>query len=230
LGLAWLVVSSSTQRSGPSSGSRAVVPYEASEAISQRRAEIAERARQAGDAVTRTADETEEAFKARVAEARARVLDLQRQGSETAAAFADRVQQNFEAVQNSARETFERVRQTAADRRDDVAAKGRQGQEAVGAAVQGAQDFASRASGGIAETFSENPLLLAALGISAGALLGALLPKTDQEENLIGPAVGKAVGAAREATDEMLARGSRAAAAAVSAGSKAAQEQMSSPR
>jgi hypothetical protein len=231
MGLAWLVASTSLQRNAGSrehtSRSRAVVRYDESQAVSRRRAdEMAERARRAGEAVTRAADETEEAFKTRVAEARARVIGLQREASETAAAFADRVQEGFEAAQRNARETFEDMRQTAGEWRDDLVAKGREGREAVGSAVQQGRDIAARASGGVAEVFSDNPLLLAALGLTAGALLGVLLPRSSQEDNLISPAVGKAVGAAREATEEMVARGSRAAEAAVSAGYQAAREQM----
>jgi broad specificity phosphatase PhoE len=226
LGLAWLAVSTGMQRNG--NGQRALVPYDAPEAIASRRAEMAERARRAGEAVTRTADETEEAFNSRVAEARARVIGIKREAAETAAAFADRVQQGVEAIQRNAHEAAEDLRETAAEWRDKLMAKGHEGREATAHAAQRGREFAARAGSGIAETFSDNPLLLAALGVSAGALLGALLPPTEQEERLVGSAVGNAVQSARDIATDMVERGSRAAEAAVSAGYKAAQDQMSS--
>lgn len=55
---------------------------------------------------------------------------------------------------------------------------------------------ASRKAG---ETISEAPLIALAGGLAAGALIAALLPKTDAEKKLLGPAGEKLGGRAREA-------------------------------
>jgi hypothetical protein len=86
--------------------------------------------------VARVADETKEAYRTRVAEARARVLGLQRDAVETASAFADRVQRSFETAQQRASETFERLNQSSQEWRDDLAARSQRTGEAVGQAAQ----------------------------------------------------------------------------------------------
>ena len=150
--------------------------------------EVAARARQAGDSLTRLADESEEAFATRVAEARAQILGVQRDVSENASAFVNRVQQALDKAQQNAHHRLDQMRETA-----------RQGRE-----------IASRAGSAIADTVEENPLVLGALGLAAGVLLAALLPATEQEEALMAP-VG---GAIRRAADEAIDRGTRAAEAA----------------
>jgi hypothetical protein len=67
-------------------------------------------------------------------------------------------------------------------------------------------------------------LLLGALGLAAGTLLGAVLPRTSQEEALMEPATKWAAGAARDAADEVMARGTRAVDAAASAAYRTARE------
>jgi hypothetical protein len=221
LGLAWLAVASSTSSGRPS---RAVVPYDQAQSWRSASEELSERARQAGDAVSRAAEDTEDSFRARVAEARARVLGLQQDAAETASAFASRVQDAMDAAQQQAREGFERVRQGAADWRDGMAARGQQAGQAVSEAAQRGRDFAARAGTGISETVGENPLLLGALGLAAGALMGAVLPRTSQEEAVLRPATDWAANAARDAAGEVVDRGTRAAEAAANAAYQAARE------
>jgi hypothetical protein len=221
MGLAWLAVASSTSPGRPS---RAVVPYDQAQSWRAASDDLAERARQAGDAVTRAAEDTEDSFLARVAEARARVLGLQQNAAETASAFADRVQEAMDAAQQTAREGFERMRQGAADWRDGMAARGQQAGQAVSQAAQRSRDFAARAGTGISETVGDNPLLLGTLGLAAGALLGAVLPRTSQEEAVMRPATDWAANAARDAAGEVMERGTRAAEAAANAAYQAVRE------
>lgn len=220
-GLAWLAAASSF-----SSGrtSRAVVPYDQAQSWRMASDDVAERARSAGDAVSRAAEETEESFRARVAEARARVLGVQQNAAETASAFADRVQQAMDAAQQRARESFERMRQSATDLRDGMAARGQQAGQAVSQAAQRSRDFAARAGTGVGETIGDNPLLLGALGLAAGALIGAVLPRSSQEEELLRPATDWAANAARDAAGDVMERGTRAAEAAANAAYEAVRE------
>lgn len=214
IGLAWLAVASST-----SSGrtSRAVVPYDQAQSWRAASDHLAERARRAGDAVSRAAEDTEDSFRERVAEARARVLGLQQDAAETASAFADRVQEAMNTAQLRARESFERMRQGAADWRDGMTARGQQAGQAVSQAAQRSREFAARAGSGIGETIGDNPLLLGALGLAAGALIGAALPRSSQEEAMMRPATDWAANAARDAVGEVMERGTRAAEAAAKA-------------
>lgn len=222
LGVAWLAVASNmpTRRNG----TRDVVPYDQAQSWRATTDDLADRARRAGDAVTRAAEDTEDAFHARVAEARARVMGLQQDAAETASAFADRVQQAMDAAQERARESFERMRQSAADLRDGIASTGRQAGAAMGQAAGRSRDFVARAGSGIGETVGDNPLLLGALGLAAGALIGAVLPRTRQEEELLRPATDWAADTARNAAGDVVDRGTRAAEAAANAAYEAARK------
>jgi Protein of unknown function (DUF3618) len=205
LGVAWLAVVSSIRREHRT---RALVPYEQARGWREVGDDIAERARRAGDAVSRGAAESDEAFRARVADARARVLGMQRDVAEAASAYIDRVQTALDAAQTRASETLERVGET-----------GRQATEAVGDALRRSRDYVSTAGNGVAETVGNNPLLLAAFGVAAGALIGMMLPRTSQEDEWL----GNAAGTLRETANDVMDRGTRAAEAAVAAGYEAAR-------
>ena len=201
IGLAWLMASSALSGNRTARGT-------ASAEIDE---DVAVRAQRAGETVTRLAEEGQDAFNARVAEARAQVLGLQREFSETTAAFVERVQQGLESAQQGARERLEQVRQTARDWGATIADQSRRTGDAVDQAAQQGLDMVSRAALAITGAVNENPLLLGALGLTAGVLLAALLPVTEQEAALAAP-VG---GTIRRAADEALNRGKRAAEAAV---------------
>jgi ElaB/YqjD/DUF883 family membrane-anchored ribosome-binding protein len=219
IGIAWLALAAGMS----GNGSREVIPYDPVYARNMS-SDLMDRARQAGDSVARMADETEDAFRARVAEARARILGLRQDAAETASAFADRVQQALDATQQGARDTLDRVQRTAGEWRDDLTERGQRAGEAVNRAAQRGRDMAARAGTGLADTVGENPLLLGALGLAAGVLLGALVPRTAQEQELIGPATDWAAGVARDAAGEVMDRGTRAAQAAASAAWEAARQ------
>jgi hypothetical protein len=109
------------------------------------------------------------------------------------------------------------MRQGAADWRDDMAARGQQAGRAVSQAAQRGRNLAARAGTGISDTIGDNPLLLGALGLAAGALIGAALPRTSQEEEIMRPATDWAANAARDAAGKIVERGTRAAEAAANA-------------
>jgi hypothetical protein len=171
---------------------------------------VAARARRAGESVTRFTNETEEDFQTRIAAARAQILGVQRQVSETASAFTDRVTQAFDTAQQSARERLEQMQQTAHEWGETVFDQTRRTGEAINQAAQQGRQMVSHATSNIIDTVNENPLLLGALGLTAGVLLAALLPATEQEEALAAPLAG----AVQRAADDVIDRGKRAAEAA----------------
>lgn len=175
--------------------------------------DIADRALRAGDSLTRNAEESEEDFKTRVAQARAQVLGLQRETMETAAIFADRVQQALDNARQTARERLAQMGQAASELGQTVADRTRRTGEAMAEAAEQGRDAVSRASAAIAETIDRNPMLLGAMGLTAGVVLAALLPVSEQEEALVAPAAD----AIRSAADHVVERGTRAAEAAAAA-------------
>jgi len=206
--LAWLAVASSLGGSNgaKTSSSRAIVPYDNDS--------VTERARRAGDAVSRMVGETEDAFRERVSAARAGVLGLKHDAEETAAAFADRVQQMMGQTRQSVREGAAAV--------GDMMGRGR---DAAGRAG----DYAYDTGIGLGKMLTESPVLLAALSVSAGALLGALLPRTELEQAYAGNAAAQAMGAAEDLARDAVARGKRVAEAAMNAGYQAAAKEGMAP-
>jgi hypothetical protein len=73
-------------------------------------------------------------------------------------------------------------------------------------ASQGAQ-----AGGSMLSTLADSPVLLGALGLAAGALLGVLIPQSEQEEALLGGVAGQARAAASGLASEGMERGQRIA-------------------
>lgn len=66
-------------------------------------------------------------------------------------------------------------------------------------AYDSARDKASYARDSAATGFDDAPLAVLAGGIALGAIIGALLPKTDREAKLLGPVAAKASDAAKSA-------------------------------
>ena len=128
----------------------------------------------------------------------------------TAHAFADRVQETLSNAQQAARERLAEMGQAASEWGAAVSDRTRRTGEAMGEAARQGRDMASRTGSAIVETLEQNPMLLGAVGLTAGVLLAALLPATAQEEALAAP-LGDAV---RSAAGEAVERGKRAAEAA----------------
>jgi ElaB/YqjD/DUF883 family membrane-anchored ribosome-binding protein len=66
------------------------------------------------------------------------------------------------------------------------------------AAADAARERAQRANQGFQRLLDEQPLVVGALGIAAGALLGALVPESDRERELLGDARERAVAKAKD--------------------------------
>jgi hypothetical protein len=182
----------------------------------------AERLRLAEQGVVRQQDEAESAYTTRLDEARGRALGLTQQAQETAASFSQRVKDAIssatQSVAQGASAASTAVTQGAHDLRDQVSGAA---QSAAGRASghlayggQAAQDLGGR----LASTLSDSPILLGALGLAAGALLGALIPQSREEEDALGNIAGQVRGTARGAAQEAIDRGSRVAQAVVDAG------------
>ncbi len=170
--------------------------------------------------VARDAGEPEHAYSARLDTARGQAIGLARHTQETTESFGERIRHAVAAVE-------EAVTGKTHDLRDQAgsaigAASGAVG--AFGTSAQGAiQDAASYAGGALSSggksagqaggnliaAISESPVLLGALGLAAGALLGALLPHSDQEEAALGGIAGQARDAVRTLTSETMERGGR---------------------
>ncbi|NYZ61931.1 DUF3618 domain-containing protein [Luteimonas deserti] len=102
------------------------------------------------------------------------------------------------------RDVAERLGGTMGDARDHAG-------EAVHGAVDATRDRARQASAGLQHLLEDNPLAAGAIGIAVGALLGAMLPSTRKEDEMLGETSDRLTGQAKA----MAAKGYERASEAV---------------
>ena len=155
------------------------MPYEAAACD-----DLAVRAHEAGSALQRNPDEAESAFQERVHEARGAVLGLTRKAGEAAESFKHRV----EEAMHAAADRVGSMVQGAADMAGSLAGRGQAvARDAYGygtAAAAGVRDMGNRSF----DYVQERPLLLGALGIAVGAVIGMLVPSSRYERRMAGTA------------------------------------------
>lgn len=228
IGLAWLMASNGRPSSGSGHASR---PYH-----------LHERAHQAGLGVARLPSDTDETHRSRVDDARAAVLGLRRQASETSDAFAGRIQDAMSAarewvagsasqLQDSASALGDQVSGHLHDARDRLqsAQSSAQGsvQNWVGSASGSASQMMGQGrqkSGDLLGTITDNPLLLGALAVTTGALIGVLLPESGIEHQYLGETGDTMRGTVRDTAQDVMDRGQAAVQATMDAGMASAKE------
>lgn len=175
---------------------RQPLPYEAAA-----RDDLTVRAEEAGAALKREAEETESAFQDRIQDARAAVLGLTRRAGEAAESFARRVEEAMHATAHRVGEAMH----GAADMAGDLAGRGRSAARDFydygASAASGARDMGGRT----VDYVQERPLLLGALGVTVGAVIGMLIPASRYERRVagslrqrIGDAAGEVAADARD--------------------------------
>lgn len=201
VGLAWLMVSS-VRRNGNGHGADSAYPTTARERrrIAELRDDAASRAQAAAADVRREIGEAESRFQERVTEAKARALSVQRQAEETYESFSQRVG-----------EYMDRAEQMAADMRTRAyAARDRAGRAFSSGARsvrEGRRDAQEKAQ----EIYFSEPLIVGAVSLAAGALLGALIPSTRFERDTFGEYGEMAREQVEETASEIADRGKAAA-------------------
>lgn len=194
------------------------------------------RLRAAEQDVTRADGEAEHLYETRLETARGQAVGLKRHRQETNASFGQRI-----------RDVLGSAKQTIVDGTHDLGDQAAGAAGSLGSTAQGvarsiggsAQTMSQRAGGAVTQggramsnaggrliaTLTENPVLLGALGLAAGALLGALLPQSDQEEAALGDIAGQARVAANNLAQDVADRSSHVAHAVIDAGHDSVQAQ-----
>ncbi len=176
------------------------------------------RVRQAEQDVARQPSETEHSYSARLDEARGQAIGLARHAQESTESFSQRVKDALAAAQQAivgaAGSLAGQAGDAASAAGSTVSSLGASAQSAAQGAMQSALGALSqagvtggKAGGNLAATIAENPVMLGALGLAAGALLGALLPVSEQEEAALGGIAGQARDAATSLAQQGLASG-----------------------
>jgi ElaB/YqjD/DUF883 family membrane-anchored ribosome-binding protein len=192
------------------------MPYEAAA-----RDDTAIRAHEAGSALHRYPDEAESAFQERVHEARGAVLGLTRRAGEAADSFKQRV----EEAMHAAGERVGSMMQSVADMAGSVVDRGQAASRDMygygSSAASGVRDMGSRS----VDFVQERPLLLGALGLAVGAVIGMLVPSSRYERRMAGTVRQQLGDAARDLASEARDRAMHVADAVLDTAHDAAQRE-----
>ena len=223
IGLAWLMVSKPRASepahpgAAPPSARLPIFGHDDHDAV-------AGRLGAARQSVVRVADERDDDYLARLDHAHGEALGLARHSEETRESFSRRVRNTLGEIEDAIAGKGRALGGQAGDALSAAgAAVGSLGGSAQGAARDAAtyvgdklssgSGAAGRAGGDLIAAISESPVILGALGMAAGALLGALLPHSDQEEAALGGVAGQLRGAVRDLVDKGSDAGGRVAQA-----------------
>ena len=220
IGLAWLMASNPRPN-----------PANAASGFHRDDQDFHTRLRTAERRVARQPDEAEHLYAARLDEARGQALGIAREPDDTDQSFGDRVKAALAKGHQAAADGAQSLRETAGDAAGAVGgafvSAGSMAQSAaqrVGGAISQGGQSAGQAGDSLVATLTANPMLLGALGLAAGALLGSLLPQSEGEEDLLGGVAGQARATARGLADTAMDRGGNVAQAVMAAGKDSAQQ------
>jgi hypothetical protein len=225
IGLAWLMASNARSPSGDAAASTASGTGKTRLSTGPSglqwtgHDDLERRIRAAEQGVARQRGETEDAFRGRLEGARGEALGLARQAQDTAESFGQRVQEALAAARQSVTQGAHDLR----DRASDAAGQLGSGAQNAGAQLAQGGQAARQMGNNLISTITDNPVLLGAVGLAVGALLGALVPQSEQEESALGGMAGQARDTARNLAQEVVDRGGQVAQRAIDAGRDSAR-------
>ncbi len=228
IGLAWLMASGPRARAAAqasaSTDTNRVRLYDESQVSDQGDyGAMALGMRTAGESVTREPDEAEYAYMARVDDARGQTVGLKREAQETSASFGQRIRDVLASAQQSAANAAQGLSHQVGSAANSISSAAQGATRSVGDVAQRGGQAAGQAGGNMLATVSDSPVLLGALGLAAGALLGAFLPQSDQEEKALGHVAGQARDTARGLAQQAMDSGGHVAQTVLNAGRDSAQ-------
>ena len=183
-------------------------------------AAVVSRLASARQAVTRLADEPEHAYASRLDTAHAQAIGLARHTEESSESFSERIKHAVSAVQEAVTAKGHDLRDQASGAAgaagDAIGSLSSSAQEklqdamsSAGAALSSGSRMAGQTGGNLMAAITESPVILGALGLAAGALLGALLPASEQEETALGGIAGQLRGAVTNLASQGMESGTR---------------------
>ena len=188
------------------------------------------RVRTAEQGVLRQHDEPEQSYTERLDDARGRALGLARHEQDTSESFSHRITHALSAAQQMVTERVHDLQGQAGAAAGSVGSFASSVGHSVGDAAQragGAMAQSGRASGqaggNLIAALTESPVLLGALGLAAGALLGALVPQSEREEAALGQLAGQAREGARSLAQTAVDGGAHVAQAVLDKGRDSVQ-------
>jgi hypothetical protein len=151
-----------------------------------------------------------------------RAADLAEAVTERAYEARDKVAATALAARDRAAETAHVAREKAHVAREKVAEKAHETRERISTTVERAgrrvSETAYQARAGVARSYDGSPLLLGLAALAGGVLLGAAIPSTRREEEVLGPVRDRWLDQVRSTGREVAERVTRVAEAAVHTG------------
>lgn len=145
-----------------------------------------------------------------------------RSAKEKAAAGADSVSAKAGDLRDAAARKAQRARQGMSATAGQMRSRARRYRAETGQQIR-------RAGAGVSELFREQPLVVGALGLAAGALIAASLPTTRREDEFMGDTRDHLLDRARSAASEGVEAAKRAGSAAAAAARDEAERQGLTP-
>lgn len=121
--------------------------------------------------------------------------------------------------------TGQRLSERSAHMRSQFASAADSAKARAARLAETTRDRAGRMRSGTQSMANEQPIMLAALGLAAGAMLGALLPHTRREDQWMGEARDRVLDRTRDEMHEQMERGKEAAKSVAEAATDAAKEE-----
>ncbi|WP_191970119.1 hypothetical protein [Methylobacterium planeticum] len=147
--------------------------------------------RQAQDAASQAASQAADKASGLADQARDKATDLAGQARDRASDLAGQAQGRAADLADSVKGAAQDARERAADVYDDartwVSDMGRTHRRRVEDVASRGRDQLHQGRTAVEQFVTENPLLVGVVGVAAGLLLGALLPRTRQEDRNLGP-------------------------------------------
>lgn len=154
----------------------------------------------------------------RSGETREKMEEVRGKASET----AQRAKQKMEGVSQAVSDRMHRMSERAHSTKESASEWGHR----IGEVRHRSGERLQRAGSNFSHAVENQPLILGVLGVAAGALLGALLPPTRQEDVMLGPAKERMKEQAAETGREQLAKGQAIASAAAQSAKEEAERQL----
>jgi hypothetical protein len=222
IGLAWLMVSGSGATADMGNGVRSgTLPRDtcaSPDSTDWDGEDLDLRLSHAESKIVRRENEPEDTWRSRLDAARGSVVGVAREAGETAESFGQRIADSIGNAKQCVMRKVHDMQDRAADAGGRVGAMAQQAGDTVTQGSQRAKEAGSK----LIATVGDNPLLLGAVALGFGALLGALIPQSEQEEAALGDAATKIRDTARDAAQDMVDRGTEIAGQVLTAGQKSA--------
>jgi ElaB/YqjD/DUF883 family membrane-anchored ribosome-binding protein len=147
------------------------------------------------------------------------VLGIKREPEDTPQSLAQRIKDALSTAKDNITQTANSVRDSAGEAAGQLATSAQSAGDQLTRGSKAAQAMGSN----VLSMVADNPVLLGAIGLAVGALLGALVPQSEREDAALGDMAGQVRETARNLSQEVVDRGGQVAQRVLDAGRDSAR-------